>query len=212
MFQPGGMILPMRIIGLTGGIGSGKTTVAELFREEGIPVVDADRISREITSPGSPAYADIVRAFGEKILLSDGRIDRKRLGTIVFSDADKRAELEAITHPRIVEGIRKAVSSLASKGHMIVLVEAALIHEKERTGLFEAVIGVRCEPRFQVERIMSRDGIPREEVVKIVSSQMDPEEKARASDYVIDNSGELAATRAQVKKLAESLRTLSSGS
>ena len=206
------MMPSMRVIGLTGGVGSGKTTVAELFREEGIPVVDADRISREITSPGSPAYTDIVRTFGEIILQPDGRIDRKRLGAIVFSDAGKRAELEAITHPRIGEGIRKAITSLASKGHMIVLVEAALIHEKERTGMFEAVIGVRCEPHLQVERIMSRDGIPREEVEKIVSSQMDPEEKARASDYVIDNSGDLAATRAQVKKLAESLRTLPPGS
>jgi len=206
------MIFVMRVIGLTGGIGSGKSTVARLFREEGIPVVDADRISREITSPGRPAHADIVRQFGEGILLPDGRIDRKRLGAIVFGDAGKRAELEAITHPRIAEGIREAVSALASEGHAIVLVEAALIHEKGRGGIFEAVIGVRCGRRLQVERLMSRDDIPREEIEKIFLSQMDPEEKARASDYVIDNSGELAATRAQVKALAETLRHSAPGS
>lgn len=200
------MILPMRIIGLTGGVGSGKSTVAGMFREEGIPVVDADRISREVSSPGRPAFAEIVRRFGREILLPDGRIDRKRLGAIVFSDAGKRAELEAITHPRIAEGIREAVSALAAEGHAVVLVEAALIHEKGRAGMFESVIGVRCKRRLQIERIMSRDGVRREEVERIVSSQMDPEEKARACDHVIDNSGDLAATRSQVKNLADFLR------
>jgi len=180
--------------------------VARFFREEGIPVVDADRISREITLPGKPAHADIVRRFGGDILLPDGRIDRKKLGAIVFADPWKRAELEAVTHPRITEGIREAVSALAAKGHAIAIVEAALIHEKGRGGMFEAVIGVRCERGLQVERLMNRDAIPREEALRVVSAQMDPEEKTRASDYVIDNSGDLAATHAQVRALAEKLR------
>lgn len=200
------MIFAMRVFGLTGGIGSGKSTVARLFREENIPVVDADRISREVTSPGSPAYTEIVRKFGRGILLPDGRIDRKHLGAIVFADPGKRADLEAITHPRIAEGIREALSALASEGHAVVIVEAALILEKGRQGMFEAVIGVRCERRLQVDRIMGRDGISREEALRIVSSQMDPEEKALASDYVIDNSGDLAGTRVQVRALARKLR------
>ncbi len=205
------MISAMRVFGLTGGIGSGKSTVARLFREENIPVVDADRISREVTSPGKPAYLDIVGRFGRGILSPDGRIDRKMLGAIVFADAGKRADLEAITHPRISEGIRRAVSSLASEGHSVVIVEAALIHEKGPQGMFEAVIGVRCGRELQVGRLMSRDGITREQALRIVSSQMDSEEKARASDYVIDNSGDLAGTRDQVRVLAETLRRTAPG-
>jgi dephospho-CoA kinase len=205
------MISAMRVFGLTGGIGSGKSTVARLFREEKIPVVDADRISREITSPGKPAYIEIVGRFGEEILLPDGRIDRKILGAIIFSNAGKRADLEAITHPRIAEGMREAVSALASEGHPVVIVEAALIHEKEPQGMFDAVIGVRCGRGLQVERLMRRDGIPREQALRIVSSQMDPEEKALTSDYVIDNSGDLAGTRAQVRALAKILRQAASG-
>jgi dephospho-CoA kinase len=205
------MIPSMRVFGLTGGIGSGKSTVARLFREEKIPVVDADRISREITSPGKPAYIDIVARFGKEILSPDGRIDRKMLGAIIFADPAKRADLEAITHPRIALGIREAVSALASEGHPVAIVEAALIHEKGPQGIFEAVIGVRCSRGLQVLRLMIRDGIPREQALQIVSSQMDPEEKARASDYVIDNSGDLAGTRAQVRALAETLRRTASG-
>jgi len=205
------MISTMRIFGLTGGIGSGKSIVARMFREEKIPVVDADRISREVTAPGKPAHDEIVRRFGAQILLSDGRINRKKLGAIVFSDPGKRTELESITHPTISEGIRDAVSALASEGHAVVIVEAALILEKGRQGICEAVIGVRCERRLQVDRIMGRDGISREEALRIVSSQMDPEEKALASDYVIDNSGDLAGTRAQVRALAEKLKAPAPG-
>ena len=200
------MISAMRIFGLTGGIGSGKSVVARMFREENIPVVDADRISREVTAPGKPAHDEIVRRFGAQILLSDGRINRKKLGEIVFADPGRRTELESITHPYISEGIRDAVSALASEGHAVVIVEAALILEKGRQGICEAVIGVRCERRLQVDRIMGRDGISREEAHRIVSSQMDPEEKALASDYVIDNSGDLAETHAKVRVLAEKLK------
>jgi dephospho-CoA kinase len=199
------MIPVMRVFGLTGGIGSGKSVVARMFREENIPVVDADRISREVTAPGTSAYEEIVRRFGSQILLPDGRIDRKTLGAIVFADPGRRVELESVTHPHIVEGIRNVVAVLASEGHEVVIVEAALILEKGRQGMFEAVIGVRCERRLQVDRIMSRDRISREEALRIVSSQMDPEDKALASDYVIDNSGDLAVTRTQVRALAEKL-------
>jgi dephospho-CoA kinase len=205
------MISAMRVYGLTGGIGSGKSTVARLFREEKIPVVDADRISRDITAPGKPAYIEIVGRFGEEILSPDGRIDRKMLGAIIFANPGMRADLEAITHPRIAEGMREAVSALASEGHPVAIVEAALIHEKEPQGMFDAVIGVRCGREPQVERLMHRDGIPREQALRILSSQMDPEEKALASDYVIDNSGDLAGTRAQVRALAKTLRQAASG-
>ncbi len=197
----------MRIYGLTGGIGSGKSTIAAMFRDEGIPVVDADRIARDVTAPGEYAYLEIVHRFGRGILRDDGTIDRKKLGDIVFSDPARRAELEAVTHPRIVEGIAYALQKLAAEGHRTVIVEAALIHEKGRGGMFDAVIGIRCRRRQQVERLVARDGISEDKVELRLSAQMDVDAKAMASDYVIDNSGDLSATRDQVRALAARLKT-----
>ncbi len=196
----------MRLYGLTGGIGSGKSTVAAMFREEGIPVVDADRIARDVTAPGQYAYLEIVQRFGRGILREDGEIDRKKLAGIVFSDPARRAELESVTHPRIVEGIAYALQSLAAEGHATAIVEAALIHEKGRGGMFHAVIGVLCPRSRQIERLMKRDAIPEEQALLRLSAQMDGEAKAQASDYVIDNSGDLASTRAQVRDLAARLK------
>jgi len=195
----------MRVFGLTGGIGTGKSTVAEMFREEGIPVVDADRIAREVTAPGQPACGEIARLFGEGFLLPGGGIDRRKLGDIVFADPAKRAALEEITHPAISAGISAALSRLESGGHPVAIVEAALIHEKGRGGLFEAVIAVRCDKALQVRRLVTRDGIPEDQALRRIASQMDQEEKARASEHVIDNSGDTESTRAQVRALAATL-------
>ncbi len=196
----------MRLYGLTGGIGSGKSTVAAMFRDEGIPVVDADRIARDVTAPGEYAYLEIVQRFGHGILREDGAIDRKKLGEIVFADPARRAELESVTHPRIVEGIAYAVQRLAAEDHRVVIVEAALIHEKGRGGMFDAVIGIRCRREQQVARLVARDGIPQEKALLRLAAQMDIEAKANASEYVIDNSGDLPATRAQVRALAALLK------
>lgn len=198
----------MRVFGLTGGIGTGKSTVARMFRDEGFAVVDADRIAREVTAPGEPAYKEIVGLFGEGILLPEGFIDRRKLGDIVFADPRKRASLEKITHPAIASGILSALSRLESEGDAVAIVEAALIHEKGRGGLFEAVIAVRCEKTVRIRRLMERDGISEEQVLRRIGSQMDAEEKARASEHVIDNSGDLPSTRAQVRALAVTLREM----
>lgn len=192
----------MRVFGLTGGIGTGKSTVSRMFREEGLPVVDADRIAREVTSPGRPAYEAVVRAFGREILLPDGGIDRAKLGGIVFSDPAKRAVLEAATHPEIARGIASELYRLESEGRGVAIVEAALIHETGRRARFEAVIAVRCDRTQQLRRLVERDGISEEQAARRISSQMDTDEKARASEHVIDNSGDLASTRAQVRRLA----------
>ncbi|MDA8121668.1 MAG: dephospho-CoA kinase [Deltaproteobacteria bacterium] len=196
----------MRVFGLTGGIGTGKSTVAEMFREEGIPVVDADRIAREVTAPGQPSCGEIARTFGEGVLLPGGGIDRVKLGDIVFADPAKRAALEEITHPAIAAGISDALSRLESGGHPVAIVEAALIHEKGRGGLFESVIAVRCGKVLQVRRLVARDGIPEEQALRRIASQMDQEEKARASEHVIDNSGNPESTRAQVRAIAAVLK------
>ncbi|GAB4368030.1 MAG: dephospho-CoA kinase [Deltaproteobacteria bacterium] len=196
----------MRVFGLTGGIGAGKSTVARCFREEGIPVVDADRISREILEPDREVFREVVRRFGTEILSPNGRIDRRRLGELVFRDPAARADLEALTHPAIREGIVEALRRLEREGHDVVIVEAALIHEKGRGGLFEAVIGVRCDPAVQEERILARDGFSREEARARIRAQMDPERKITASEYRIDNSGDLEDTRRQVQVLVRRLR------
>lgn len=196
----------MLVYGLTGGIGTGKSEVARMFREEGLPVVDADRIAREIVEPGGDAHEAIVRRFGKEVLLPDGRIDRKKLGDRVFADPEQRAALEAITHPRIAQGIACALARLEADGHAAAIVEAALIHEKARTGMFEAVIAVRCDDALQLRRLMARDGISEAAARKRLAAQMDPGEKALASDYVIDNSGDLESTREQVRALAARLK------
>jgi dephospho-CoA kinase len=195
----------MRIFGLTGNIGAGKSAVAAMLREAGIPVLDADRISREVTSPGGRAYDAVVEAFGRGILRDDGTIDRKCLGEIVFADASLRARLEAITHPAILEAMKEALAELALGGHRAAVVEATLIHESGRKGLFEAVISVTCDRETQISRLISRDGISRSQAEARFRAQMDSERKAGASDYVIDNSGTLEETRRQVNKIARIL-------
>jgi dephospho-CoA kinase len=196
----------MRIFGLTGNIASGKSAVAAMLREAGIPVLDADRISREVTAPGGRAYDAVVEAFGRGILRADGTIDRKRLGETVFADASLRARLEAITHPPILEAMKEALAELARGGHRAAVVEATLIHESGRKGLFDAVISVTCDRETQVQRLMARDGISREQAEARFYAQMDADRKAGASDYVIDNSGDLEETRRQVIALVQVLQ------
>jgi len=192
----------MRVFGLTGNIGSGKSTVAAMLREAGIPVLDADRISREVTSPGGRAYDDVVQAFGGEIVREDGTIDRKRLGEIVFADPASRERLERITHPAILEAMREAIAGIGRKGHRAVVVEATLIHESGRKGLFEAVISVTCDRETAISRLAARDGMSRVQAEARLRAQMDAERKAGASEYVIDNSGGIESTRRQVAALA----------
>jgi dephospho-CoA kinase len=195
----------MRVFGLTGNIGSGKSTVAAMLREAEIPILDADRISREVTAPGGRAYDDVVQAFGGGIVRDDGSIDRKRLGEIVFSDPSLRARLEAITHPAIHDAMKEAVAGIEREGHRAVVVEATLIHESGRRGMFESVISVTCDRETAISRLAARDGMSRRQAEARLRAQMDAERKAGASDYVIDNSGDLEETRRQVVALAEVL-------
>jgi len=195
----------MRVYGLTGNFGSGKSTVASMFLRQGFPVLDADRISREVTSPGGRAYPSVVREFGRRILLPDGTLDRKKLAEIVFSDPSRRARLEAVTHPAILEAMKESLEELSREGYRAAVVEAALIHESGRKGLFDAVILVRCDEETQLRRVIARDGMPREQASLRLRAQMDAAGKAERSDHVIDNSGSLEETRAQVERLARIL-------
>jgi len=195
----------MRVFGLTGNIGSGKSTVAAMLREAGIPVLDADRISREVTAPGGRAYDAVVQAFGGGIVLDDGSIDRKRLGEIVFSDPSLRARLEAITHPAILEAMKGAIAVIKREGHRAAVVEATLIHESGKKGMFEAVISVTCDREAAISRLAARDGMSRRQAEARLRAQMDADRKAGASEYVIDNSGTIGETRRQVERLARTL-------
>jgi len=190
---------------LTGNIGSGKSTVAAMLRDAGIPVLDADRISREVTAPGERAYAPVVRAFGKEIVRDDGSIDRKRLGEIVFADPRLRSRLEAITHPAILEAMKEAIARIEREGHRAVVVEAALIHESGKKGLFDAVISVTCDRETAISRLAARDGMTQAQAEARLRAQMPADLKAGASDYQIDNSGDIASTRRNVEHLARTL-------
>lgn len=190
---------------MTGNIGSGKSTVAAMLREAGIPVLDADRISREVTAPGGRAYEAVVRAFGREVLRDDGSIDRKRLGEIVFADSASRERLERITHPAILEAMKEAIAGIEREGHRAAVVEATLIHESGRKGLFEAVISVTCDRETAISRLSGRDGMSREQAEARLRAQMGADRKAGASDYVIDNSASPEETRRQVNRIARVL-------
>jgi dephospho-CoA kinase len=173
-----------------------------MLREAGIPVLDADRISREVTAPGGRAYDDVVQAFGGEVVREDGTIDRKRLGEIVFADPASRERLERITHPAILEAMKEAIAGIGREGHRAVVVEATLIHESGRKGLFDAVISVTCDRETAISRLAARDGMSRVQAEARLRAQMDADRKAGASEYVIDNSGGIESTRRQVVALA----------
>ena len=143
--------------------------------------------------------------FGRGILRDDGSIDRKRLGEIVFADPRSRERLEAITHPAIFEAMKEAIAGIEREGHRVAVVEATLIHESGRKGLFEAVISVTCDRETAISRLAARDGMTRRQADARLRAQMDADRKAGASDYVIDNSGSLDETRRQVVALARVL-------
>jgi len=190
---------------LTGNIGSGKSTVAAMLRELGIPVLDIDRISKEVTAPGGRAYDAVVQAFGRGIVRDDGSIDRKRLGEIVFADPRLRSQLEVITHPAILQGVKEAIDGIKREGHRAAVVEATLIHESGRKGLFEAVISVSCDRETAISRLAARDGMSRAQAEARLRAQMPADLKAGASDHLIDNSGDIESTRRQVVALIEVL-------
>jgi len=198
-----------RTLGLTGGIASGKTTVAGMFAELGAKIVDADRLAHELMRAPHPAYHEIVHQFGFEILDSQGEIDRKRLGAIVFRDPEKLRALNAIVHPRVIERIdRLAEAFHLQNPRAVVLVDAALIYEANLAGHFAKILVAWCRPEQQLERLMAKTGLSREDAERRSAAQMPAEEKRRRADYAIDCSGELELTRRQVADLYSQLQQL----
>lgn len=196
-------------VGLTGGIASGKTTVAEMLAARGCRVLYADRIAHELMAPGQPAYDEIVRAFGRDILDAGGAIDRRRLGEIVFADAARRAELNRIVHPQIIAEIEKEFARLAAgQPDAIVVVEAALLIEAGYHRRLDKLVVTVSTPEQQLERLMKKTGLSRTRAEERLAAQLPAEEKRRHADYEIDCSGSLAATEQQVEKLLAEWRRL----
>ncbi|MCH2519541.1 MAG: dephospho-CoA kinase [Dehalococcoidia bacterium] len=195
----------MSVYGLTGGIGAGKSTVANMFQESGIPVVLADDVGREVASKGSDGLAEIVRSFGPDVLDSNGELDRRKLGTLIFNDPDRRRELEAILHPRVRDQSRELFSQLEQAGNQIVVYESALLYETQRHTEMRGVILVTASEGQRIARVRSRDGSEEEAVRQRIKAQMDDEEKRGLADYIIENNGNLQALRREVDSLIEQL-------
>ena len=178
----------MIVIGLTGGIGSGKSTVSDILKEQGIPVVDGDLIAREVVEPHRPAYDEIVRAFGTEVLQQDGTLNRKRIGEIVFSDPEKLSMLNSITHKEIYKVILERLESLKETGKALVFLDVALLFETGFDQLTDWVWVVDAPDAVRVERIQKRDGLKEEEILKRIQSQMSRELRNKKGNLVLDNS------------------------
>lgn len=185
----------IRVIGLTGGVATGKSSVARFFEERGVPVIDADQLAREAVKPGSPCLARLAALFGAGVVRGDGTLDRKRVAGIVFADADKRRQLEAVLHPEIRRLAEERISRAATAGERVVIYMAPLLIEAGVTDRVDEIWVVTVRPEVQLERLMARDGIGREEAERIIGSQMPLAEKERHGRVVIDNSGTLEETR-----------------
>ncbi|MBW2308863.1 MAG: dephospho-CoA kinase [Deltaproteobacteria bacterium] len=190
----------MRIIGLTGGICSGKSTVSRMFRRRGARIVDADEIARRVVEPGRPALAEIARAFGDEMIRPDGSLDRQRLAALIFSNAEQRRRLNSIVHPRVAEEQARIIARIAREDpDALVVIDAALLIEVGGHKDVEKLIVAYVPLEIQAERLMRRDRLSREEALLRIRSQMPLEEKAEMADFVVDNSGSLDETERQVK-------------
>lgn len=192
---------PGCIIGLTGGIATGKSTVADMFSELGVVVLDADELARQVVEPGKPAFVDIVDAFGDEVVADDHTLDRTRLGEIIFRDDEARSTLEAITHPRIAQAMFDGARHAFDAGHDWVLYDAALLVETGTHRILDALIVVHCSETTQLQRLTERDDITDTQARQRIDAQMPLDDKRRAADFVIDNDGTIEDTRRQVREL-----------
>ncbi|MDB4985681.1 MAG: Dephospho-CoA kinase [Myxococcaceae bacterium] len=186
------------VVGLTGGIASGKSTVARAFLERGIPVVDADQLAREVVAPASEGLLAIRQAFGDGVLLPDGSLDRRAVGALVFADAALRMKLNAIVHPLVVRLSAERLAALQKETIPYMIYEAPLIVENGLHRTMRALIVVALEVPLQLERLMQRDGLDRAGAMSRIEAQSPLSKKLEAADFVIDNGQSLSSLSAQV--------------
>ena len=186
----------MKIIGLTGSFGTGKTFVASIFRELGAKVIDADRIAHKVIRKGSPAYKRIVKVFGKVILGKEGEIKRSELGHIVFSNKASLRKLSDIVHPYVIKEIKRSIRSAGKTD--VVVVDAPLLLEARLNGLVDKLVVVKCQKRRQIERCQEKFRLQKEEILKRIASQIPIKKKMEMADLVIENSRSKSVTRKQV--------------
>jgi dephospho-CoA kinase len=195
----------MLLVGLTGGIGAGKSTVAGLLEERGAVVIDADQLARDAVAPGTPGLERVRELFGEEILLPSGQLDRARLGTIVFADPDRRRALEEIVHPEVARRFSEAVAPYEGTDRIVVY-SVPLLVERGLAGAFDAVIVVVAGEDRRIERLAAA-GVSEEEARRRMAAQATEEQRAAAADVLIDNDGDLPALERQVDRLWGDLTT-----
>lgn len=201
-----GVVMAFTLFGLTGGLASGKSTVAARFRHHGVPVIDADQLAREVVAPGSEGLAAVVAAFGDGVLAADGSLDRARMAALAFGDAAHRATLNAILHPRIGALTAERAAALAAAGEPLACYEAALLVENGLADAFRPLVVVALPESVQVSRAVARDGGTEEQARARIAAQLPLAKKVSLADFVIDSSGSREATEAQADDVLTAIR------
>ena len=191
------------VIGLTGSIGTGKSEVSRMLRSLGAEIIDADQVGHEAYTPNSESWQEVVKTFGEEILQPGGEIDRRKLGSLVFSDPEELAKLNGIMHPRMARMVSDKLEAFRGEGVEVVVVEAALLFEAGWDSLVDEVWATDSAVDTVVQRLRDRNGMTEEEVLKRIGSQMDREERLERADLVVDNSGDVDTLRTTVQSLWE---------
>ena len=191
----------MLVIGLTGGIGTGKSEVSRVLRELGATVIDADRVGHDAYRPHSEIWREVVAAFGEQVLQPTGEVDRKRLGAIVFGNAEARKKLNSIMHPRMASIIQEQIGRFRSEGEQVVVVEAALLVEAGWDNLVDEIWNTESPEEDVVDRLHRRNNLSADEVGRRIRSQLPSEERARSAQVVVRNAGNLEQLRQEVESL-----------
>ena len=195
----------MKILGLTGGIASGKSTVSKFFIDEGIPVIDTDLIARNLLNKGTETYLEVIRFFSSEILLTNSEINRKQLARIIFSNPQKRKRLNEIIHPQVRAIVNKKIIEYQEEGTEILVVDVPLLFEANYQEIVTKTIVVYTSPMKQIERLMDRDGISKEYAEMKINSQMLLSDKVDRADYIIDNSFSILDTKRDFKKILKDL-------
>ena len=196
----------IHVFGLTGGVASGKSTVAARFRAKGLPVIDADQLAREVVAPGTPGLAAVVEAFGREILAEDGSLDRAKLAEVVFHDRDKRRILNGILHPRIAAASAERIAELDAAGEKLACYEAALLVENGLVDAFRPLVVVAVAEETQVARAMARDDATEAQARARIAAQLPLATKIAAADHVIDTSGPREETAPRVDAVLDEIR------
>ncbi|MBN9655332.1 dephospho-CoA kinase [Halobacillus sp. GSS1] len=189
------------VIGLTGSIASGKSTIANMFSDMDIPVIDADQISRDVVEPGEPAYQEIVATFGEQVLAEGGDLDRKKLGKIIFADETKRKQLNGIVHPKVREEMIRRRELYKNQQYRAVVLDIPLLFESNLTDYVEKILVVYVDEETQLQRLMERDQSGREDAEERIHAQIPVKKKAEMADAVIDNTGTVEGSLQQLNDI-----------